>query len=119
MFRAIAPLKSNAHKFDPRRALENPAVARCQLSWERAYHPAMRLTKCRMLARREAREAFRLALPALSCLENIGNFIACIAFAVTTGIFSDGYEAELLHEAQLAIHTSALRSRKARTVSRS
>jgi hypothetical protein len=62
-----------------------------------------------MLARKFARDAFCQALPALSGLENIGNFLACVAFAMATGVFVDGDGAELLESAQVALDALLLR----------
>jgi hypothetical protein len=112
MIRAHVHLTPCPPDFNPRPALENPAVAQCQVSWERAYRREMKLTKSRMLARKEARDAFHRALPALSGLENIGNFISCVAFAIATGVFVDSAEARLLDDAQLALHALARRLKK-------
>lgn len=112
MFHALAPLCSNPPKFNPRPALENPAVARCQIASERAFRTEMKMTKSRMLARKEARDAFRCTLPPLSALMDIADFIACVAFATSTGVFVDGECAEFLYAAQIALKSSALQSRR-------
>jgi len=92
------------------RPLDNVAVARCQVAWERAYRSVMKMTKSRMLARKNAREAFQLTLPSLSGLENIGNFIACVAHAISTGVFVNGEDAELLLSASIALRAITRRS---------
>ncbi len=112
MFHAIAPLTSKPTQINHRPALRNPAVARCQIAWKRAYRTGMKLTKSRMLARKEAREAFRQALPPLSGLDDIGDFIACVAFAMAAGILVDGEDVQILCAAQLALKTLVLRSKR-------
>jgi hypothetical protein len=112
VFRALAPFKSKLPEFNPRPALENPAVARCQVALERAFHAEMDCSRSRMLARKQARDAFRHALPELSSLENVGNFIACIAYAISVGVFVDGEGAELLYAAQISLKSLALDSRR-------
>jgi hypothetical protein len=115
MFRALMPLmpiSSDLPEFNPRPALEIPAVLRCQVALERAFRSEMNRSRSRMLARKHARDAFCQALPELSSLENLANFIACVAFAISTGVFADGKGAELLYAAQIALKSLALGNRR-------
>jgi hypothetical protein len=109
MFHALAPKTSTHPEFKLGPALKNPSIACCHFAWERGYRAGMKATKSRMLARKFARDAFCQALPALSGLENIGNFLACVAFAMATGVFVDGDGAELLESAQVALDALLLR----------
>jgi hypothetical protein len=113
MFHAIPPLTPDRSTID-RRSLDNPAVAYCFVASERAYRTGLKETKSRMLARKHSREAFRQALPTLSGLDNIGNFIACIAFAISKGVFVDGDDADLLSDAQIALKSLAAELSKER-----
>lgn len=112
MFHALEPLTPAVPEFKLKTAFDDFAVAQCQLSWERGYRAEMKLTKSPMLARKEAREAFRQALPPLSGLEEIAGYIACVAYAISTGVFVNGDEAELLHAAQAALHLMALQLKR-------
>jgi hypothetical protein len=118
MFHALAPLTSTPAEFKLGPALKNPSIAYCHLACERGYRVGMKATKSRMLARKFAREAFCQALPPLSGLENIGNFLACVAFALATGVFVDGDGAQLIESAQVALNRLVPRRKTALTQSR-
>jgi hypothetical protein len=118
MFHALAPLTPTPAEFKLGPALKNPSVACCHLAWERGYRAGMKATKSRMLARKFAREAFCQALPELSGLENIGNFLACIAFGMATGVFQDGDCAELLDSAGVALDALLPRRKTTPSLSR-
>jgi hypothetical protein len=82
MFHALAPLTPTPQEIDRRPALRDPAVALCNEVWKIAYRRVMRREKSRLVARKEAEDAFLSALPPLSGIENIRSFVACVAFAI-------------------------------------
>jgi hypothetical protein len=55
-----------------------------------------------VLARAAAHKAFQKALPPLTGLKNIQNFIACVAHGMLIGAILDPDGARLLHAAQVA-----------------
>jgi hypothetical protein len=83
-------------------ALKNPAVAHCCEVWESTRLKAENQGKIPVLARVAAHKAFQKSLPPLTGLENIRDFIACVAHGMLIGaiLFRDG--ARLLYAAQVA-----------------
>jgi hypothetical protein len=108
MFHALAPLTSIRAEINLKAALDNSTVVQCYLASERAYRCEMKLTKSRMLAHKGATDAFLAEMPSLSGLENIANYIACVAFAIATGILVNEEGSALLINAQNALHGMAL-----------
>ena len=102
MFHALAPLTPTPVEIKRYPALQDPAVAHCYEVWKSAYRRVMRREKSRLVARKEAGDAFRSALPALSGTENIQNFVTCVAFAMTSGILNEDITEKLLYAAQVA-----------------
>ena len=83
-------------------SLKNPAVALCNEVWKIAYRRVMRREKSRLVARKEAEDAFLSALPPLSGIENIRSFVACVACAMANRILARGTATKLLYAAQVA-----------------
>ena len=104
MIHPLAPLAPNPNEVDLIPALENPAIARCQMAWKLVYRRVRKLKNSSLVAQEQAGEAFRKALPPLSGLENIRNFIACVTFAMASGIFKEETCTKLLYAAQLALN---------------
>jgi hypothetical protein len=82
--------------------------------WESARLEALNQGKHIVFAGVAAHKAFQKALPTLTGLENIRNFIACVAHGMLIGaiLFPDG--ARLLYAAQIAraaAHTPAAKSK--------
>lgn len=102
MFHALAPLTPTPQEIDRRPALRDPAVALCNEVWKIAYRRVMRREKSRLVARKEAEDAFLSALPPLSGIENIRSFVACVAFAMANRILARGTATKLLYAAQVA-----------------
>jgi hypothetical protein len=96
---------------------ENPAVARCQAAWLHAKKVARtrRYTSYKTFS--FANNAFSNAMPPLSTLESIRDFIACVAHGILIGVFSTEQSTRLLYAAQVAISaqrkTTAPRKEKA------
>lgn len=111
MTHAFAPMTLTPAKLDRRPALQSPAVAHCQQAWERAYRNGMKREKNRILARQVAGDAFLRALPPLSGNENISNFIACVTFAIASGVLKQETCTKLLYAAQLAHHVASPKQR--------
>jgi hypothetical protein len=63
MIHALKPLTNKPIKTEHGLALEDPAVAHCQRTWERVYSSVLRCTRSKALAHLEASVAFREALP--------------------------------------------------------
>jgi hypothetical protein len=87
---------------DVRPALENPAVAHCCEVWEVTLRRALKEGHKLVFARVAAHKAYQQALPPLVGLENIQNFIACVAHGMLQGSILHQHGARLLYAAQVA-----------------
>jgi hypothetical protein len=87
---------------EDRPAFENTAVAYCCEVWESTRRQALNEGKSLVLARVAAHKAFQKALPPLAGLENIRNFIACVAHGMLIGAILSPDGARLLYAAQVA-----------------
>src|ERR1700761_7185084 len=83
-------------------ALENPAIAHCCEVWESTRREALRQGNNMVIARVAAHKAFQKSLPPLTGLENIQNFIACVAHGMLIGAILSQDGARLLYAAQVA-----------------
>jgi UDP-N-acetylmuramyl pentapeptide synthase len=118
MFHALSPLTipmSKLKEIQRYPALQNPAVAHCHQVWKAAYRRVMRREKSRMVALREASDAYRSALPPLSGIQNIRCFITCVTFAMASGILSEQIARKLLRCAQVAHSLDALQQKSTRS----
>jgi hypothetical protein len=86
----------------PASVADNPAVARCSDAYESALKEAGEHGKDSVFAELDAEKAFRKALPPLSGLQNIRDFIACVAYGMLLGAISGTDGARLLYAAQVA-----------------
>jgi hypothetical protein len=102
MFCALAPLKPKLKEIERLPALQDPAVAHCHEAWIIAYRRVMRREKSRLVACKEAGDAFLSAMPPLSGIENIRSFVACVGFALASGVLSDHSATKLLYAAKVA-----------------
>ena len=102
MFCALAPLKPKLKEIERLPALQDPAVAHCHEAWIIAYRRVMRREKSRLVACKEAGDAFLSAMPPLSGIENIRSFVACVACAMANRILARGTATKLLYAAQVA-----------------
>jgi hypothetical protein len=93
--------------------LKNAAVARCCRAWQLAYDQEMELEygdgwddgeyRNDSDARRAANKAFRDAMPPLVGLQNIRDFIACVACGLLKEAISGLDAPRLLYAAQIAV----------------
>jgi hypothetical protein len=80
----------------------NPSVARCCEAYNARYRAVLATRDHPEIARREAREAYRKAMPPLSSPQNVGDFIACVAHATLIEAIDGSDAARLLYAAQIA-----------------
>ncbi len=102
---------------EDRPAFENPAVAYCCEVWESTRREALNQGKSMVLARVAAHKAFQKSLPPLAGLENIRNFIACVARGMLIGAILSPDGARLLYAAQVAKSAAPGRTAKQKTSS--
>ena len=106
----LGSIKPKLANGEYRRALQCSAVAHCQKNWERVYRSVLKEFGGKALARVHAGEAFRAAMPLLVGDENIRDFIACVTFAMATGILLEETASKLLYAAQVAFNTASPRT---------
>ena len=111
MIHELGSLKPKLAKGEYRRPLKNPAVAHCQKTWERVYRSVQKEKNSAALARIEASEAYRAAMPLLLGHKNIRDFIACVTFGFASGILYHDNTTKLLYAAQIAFNTAGPRTR--------
>ncbi len=87
---------------DPMSPKANRAVAHCCAAFDTARRVAVARKADRFDAREEAREAFREAMPALDGVQNVRDFIACVAYGMLIEAISGSDGARLLYAAQVA-----------------
>jgi hypothetical protein len=100
---------------------KNDSVERCLQAWNRTYNLASidpsdtRLAPTSDLEDRFVREqgsiAFRDAMPPLVGDHNIGDFIACTAYAMLRGIFDREESRDLLQAAKVALALLRIQAR--------
>ena len=88
----------------------NLAVVRCCEAYVLAYRAAKKLDKSNYTTTEEAQKAFRAAMPPLSGLENIRDFIACVAHGMLIKATEGPDRARLLYAAQVAHTTTRTQS---------
>jgi hypothetical protein len=106
MTEAIQTIPAPSEVNEPIGASANPAVARCLDAWERANKAERAKGKSKSEASSEANHAYCDAMPPLSGSENISDFIACVAHAMTAQIISPFMSTKLLYAAQVAYMTN-------------
>lgn len=83
-------------------ALKNPAVAHCCEVWESTRCQSLKAGSSVVIARVAGHKAYQKSLPPLIGLENIQNFIACVAHGMLVGAILSADGARLLYAAQIA-----------------
>ena len=83
-------------------ALQNPAVAHCCQLWESTGSQALKEGRSLVLAGVAAHKACQRSLPPLTGLENIQDFIACVAHGMLQGSILSPEGARQLYAAQIA-----------------
>ena len=111
----LGSLKPRPGRVDYRRALRNPAVAHCQKVWERVYRSVLAEKGSKALARLEAGEAYRAAMPLLVGAKNIRDFIACATFGMTSAVLMEDTALNLINAAQVASRVAAANSARKTT----
>jgi hypothetical protein len=86
--------------------LQNPAVAYCCQVWEATHLQSLKAGRKPTFARVDAHRAYQQALPPLIGLENIQNFIACVAHGMLMGSILHRHGTTLLYAAQVAKSTA-------------
>ncbi len=93
--------------------LEATAIGRCCEAWYNAYEKAARQGRGEISCRIRANEAYRAAMPPLTCAENIPGFVACVTHGLVMGTVVDTIATRLIHAAGVvsrACKSSARRS---------
>jgi hypothetical protein len=83
------------------------ALARCICAKQRAYKEALAAGKPDYCADRIGDRAFLRAMPPLSAVDGIRDFIVCVAYAVTTEVIRHKDAAPLLDAARRALRQMA------------
>jgi hypothetical protein len=104
MFTAIKPSSITYPEQDSGPVLRSLAVERCKKSWDHTYNSSLKRQKSVAVARLDASDAYRLAMPQLVGRENIRNFITCVAYAMVNGIFIDEAAKSFLFAARIALN---------------
>jgi hypothetical protein len=99
---AIQSIPAPFEADEPIAAAANPAVARCLNAWASTNKAERAKGKSKCDASEEAGHAYLNAMPPLSGSENITDFIACVAHAMTAQIISPFMSTKLLYAAQVA-----------------
>jgi hypothetical protein len=84
---------------------DNPAIAHCMNVWKTAYQEGMAIRKEKLYANLYAGQAYRSALPPLTSLQNIRDFVACVAHGMLIGAIADRSATKLLYAAKVALAT--------------
>ena len=87
------------------KGLKHAAILRCCKAWYRALEAAAAEDRGVISCRIRANEAYRVAMPPLSSLENIRDFIACVTHGFLLGTVLDTVATRLLYAAQVAVAT--------------
>jgi hypothetical protein len=85
---------------------ENPAIASCMRAWRHVYQRELAKGESEFMSAHNAGPAYRRAMPPLSGLENIRDFITCVAYGLINEAINDKTGTKLLYAAQVA-HTTA------------
>jgi len=105
MTEPIQPIPAPSEAYEPIGAAANPAVARCLNAWACVNRAQRAKGKNKFDASNEANQAYCDAMPPLSGSENISDYIACVAHAMTAQIISPFMSTKLLYAAQVAHST--------------
>jgi len=80
----------------------NPAVQRCIQAFTDSYNAFRAQGSSDYSAANDAAPAYRHALPDLASEDSISDFIACVAYGISIGVFKDRQGSQLLYAAQVA-----------------
>ena len=86
---------------------QNPAVTRCLKAWNRVYKDFPKKNEYDEFdAERAGNVAYRAAMPNLIGIDNIRDFIACIAYGMLNDTVDKDLGTKLLYAAQVALVSS-------------
>ena len=99
--------------------IEATAVGRCCEAWYCAYERAAQQGRGELSCRLRASEAYRAAMPPLTCAENVPPFVACVAHGMVLGTIVDTIATRLIHAAEVVSRAckSSYRNRKTKSSS--
>jgi hypothetical protein len=80
----------------------NAAIARCMDAWTREHQAVLENNRGRCAAKDAAAAAYQRTLPALLGMDNIRDFIACVAHGMAIGAIEGASASRLLYAAQVA-----------------
>ncbi|MGO9317808.1 MAG: hypothetical protein ACLPXT_03070 [Terracidiphilus sp.] len=115
MTEAIQIIPAPSEVNEPIAASANPAIARCLNAWARVNKAERAKGKSKSEASSEADHAYCDAMPPLSGSDNISDFIACVAHAMTAQIISPFMSTKLLYAAQVAYSAARCQSASIKT----
>ena len=108
MAKSTGPATSPAEEPEsnsPDRPSDNAAVARCIRAWHRAYKKQLEDDESKFQAEQAGNRAYLCAMPPLAGLDNIRDYIACVAQAAIMRVLRQNDVTQLLYAAQVAIGT--------------
>src|ERR1700678_2705999 len=83
------------------------ALRRCRVAWQRAFKAYMDESQGssvdKIFADREAGDAYCKAMPALTGIDGIRDFVACAAHGILIGAITRDKSGQLLYAAQVAL----------------
>lgn len=91
--------------------VKNFAIRRCCEAWTRTYNTEIAGPRGMISSALRANEAFRTAMPPLTSVNHIRDFIACTTYGLMTGTICDEAGDQLLNAAHVAV--SLLRAKNA------
>jgi hypothetical protein len=114
MIYPLTPTTLRETELQRRPSLQEPTILHCQRAYEHVYRCVLKKKKSKALAGLEGSEAFIEAMPPLIGLDNVTNFIACVAYGVANGvILEDTTGPFLLRAAKCAMSAIALKAKLA------
>jgi len=87
----------------PDRPSDNAAISRCLRAWQRAYKKRLEADGDEYEAEKAGNRAYLCAMPPLAGLDNIRDYIACVAQAAIMKVLRQKDISQLLYAAQVAI----------------
>jgi hypothetical protein len=98
--------------------LEATAIGRCCKAWYRAYEKAAEQGRGELSCGIRANQAYRAAMPPLTCAENVPDFVACVTHGLVMGTIVDTIATRLVHAAQVVSRSCKASSCRSQAASR-
>jgi hypothetical protein len=108
----IHPSAPDTEEITLRASISNPAVARCQRAWKRTFHASAIKNGSPAVGLIDAADAYREAMPLLDSHKSISDFIACVGYAMTSGVFSPSLGKDFLNAARVALSATRTKAEK-------